>query len=591
MHGHCVHRVGLLTLAMVAALASACAGDADSSGAEPRDGGEAAAPSNDAGPTSDDGGVGGDVLAPGKPTIASWLGTNVAADLPYADIGHLLAPFDTPLASKDANGYPLAGAAGTSSTDIGFVLPSGDYEIAFKGDGTVTASGIASLAGGWTRVGDEQRGTLTITGTPGEFGRFLSLHVENAAAPAAPVHDLRILYPGVDYATTDVFLPEFLRLLAPFRALRFMDWENTNGSTLAKWADRPAATTFGVSPFGQPWERIVELVNLTGKDCWITVPEHADDDFITQLARFLRQTLDFTRIDAARATQGFTTPFRLVLEGSNETWNNGFTAYRTYLDAANADPARYSGDYTGGYGPSWQASSTDLMKVGRYEADRLVTIGAAFHAEFDPIGKGSAIAPVLSGWTLGAAYSDVALRFIADHYGDPKTYVSFVALAPYFDAGEDADGGATSTLDSLFTHLDTNIDALGAAFRDFAKLGKQYGIAIAAYEGGQSLTGTVNQPIKHLAQHDQRMQTAYNRLFALWKKELGDSLFMHFSLAGTPGVPEFVFQYGYWGSIAGVREDPVTCGSALPTLSGAESIASVVHHCPKYRALLDQVAP
>ena len=64
---------------------------------------------------------------------------------------------------------------------------------------------------------------------------------------------------------------------------------------------------------------------------------------------------------------------------------------------------------------------------------------------------------------------------------------------------------------------------------------------------------------------------------------------MHFNLAGDPGLPESIYQYGYWGSIIGVMEDPATCEPNLPTLTGTETIASVVHHCPKYRALAEAV--
>jgi hypothetical protein len=130
---------------------------------------------------------------------------------------------------------------------------------------------------------------------------------------------------------------------------------------------------------------------------------------------------------------------------------------------------------------------------------------------------------------------------------------------------------------------------MDATFKDFAKLAAEYKIKMAAYEGGQSLTGTTNQSFKHLAQHDARMYATYKSYLALWKQNFGTSLFMHFSLAGTPGIPENIFQYGYWGSIGGVLEDPATCEPNLPQLLGTETIASVVHHCPKYRALAEQV--
>ena len=367
--------------------------------------------------------------------------------------------------------------------------------------------------------------------------------------------------------------------------MRFMDWEATNNSKLANWADRPAAAHFGQSAYGEPYEHIAELVNETGKDAWINVPELATDDFITQFAQFMAQNLDFARIQAARDKAGFTTPFQLIVENSNETWNSGFTAYATFLAAANADAARYPGTYDGTFGPSWMGQSSDLMKVGKYEADRLVKIGNAFRTAFAAAGKPSVVAPVLSGWALGAAYSDDGLRFIQVNYGDPSKYVSYVAQAPYFNA----DDSATGSLDTLFSALQSNIAGMDAMFKDFAKLGAQYGIQIAAYEGGQGLSGTTNQPIKHLAQHDERMYEAYLAYVALWKKDFGKSLFMHFSLAGKPGTPENIYQYGYWGSIIGVLEDPATCEPNLPTLTGSEAIASVVHHCPKYRALAEQV--
>jgi hypothetical protein len=527
------------------------------------------------------GGTGG---GPVTPTVSSWLGTNVAADLPRVDVAYQLNPFDTPAAMKDANGYPVAGAGGKSGTDIGFVLPSGTYDIAFKGGGTLQVGGIGKLVGSWTTVSGEQRSTVQITGTPGAFGNFLNLTI--VPTPGQTVTALRILYPGFDYATTQVFLPQFLGLLAPFRALRFMDWEKTNGSTLASFANRPAASSFGASPNGEPWEHIVELVNETGKDFWLTVPEHATDAFVHSLAQLLAQGLDHTRIAAARAKQGFSTPFQIIVENSNETWNMGFTAYATFLAAAKANPTRYTGAYTGTYGPSWMSGNTDLMRVGQYEADRLAQIAAIFRQELMASGFSSAVAPVLSGWALGAVYSDVGLRFLKDNVGDPKTIVTYVALAPYFAPPDDSTTGALAT---LFQAANANITSYHANFQDFAKLASDWGIEVAAYEGGQSLTGTTNQPIKHLAQHDARMYLAYLQYFAQWKQDLGGSLFMHFSLAGDPGLPENIYQYGYWGSIIGALEDPKACSPNLPMLMGTEAIPSVVHHCPKYRALMEQV--
>jgi hypothetical protein len=537
--------------------------------------------SSGSGSTSSSGGAGTGGTAP--QTVSSWMGTNINADLPRVDVTYQLAPFDTPAAMKDANGYPVAGVAGTSSTDIGFVLPTGTYNVSFKGGGTLTVSGIGKLMGSWTTANGEQRNQIAITGTPGSFGNFLTLTI--AATPGQTVTDLHVYMPGVDYDTTDTFTPQFLALLAPFRAMRFMEWLNINNSTLANWSDRPTSSTYGQSTYGQPYEHIAELVNETGKDCWINVPELATDDFITQYATFFAQSLDFTRIDAARAKMGLTTPFQLIVENSNETWNQGFSAYKTFLAAANMDTSRYTGTYTGSYGPSWMTGNSDLVKVGQYEADRLVKIATAFRTAFTAVGKASVVQPVLSGWALGAGYSDVGLTFIQANYGAPKDNVSYIALAPYFSPPDDTTTGA---LDTLFTACTTAISGMDSTFQDFAKLAAADGIQVAAYEGGQGISGATNQPIKHLAQHDERMYETYLTYFTLWKKDFGESLFMHFDLAGDPGLPENIYQYGFWGSIIGVMEDTSTCEPNLPTLTGTESIASVVHHCPKYRALAEQ---
>ena len=518
----------------------------------------------------------------GGQTVSNWLGTNVAADLSFVDVSRQLSPFDTPAAQLDANGYPVAGASGQSSTDIGFVLPSGTYTLTWSGTGTVSVSGIGQLGSIQTSNGVSQA-PVTITGTPGAFGNFLNISINNGSGQT--VTDVHLLYPGFSPGTSQVFLPQFLNLLTPFRALRFMDWLQTNGSTISSWSDHPESSSYGQSPNGNPYDLMVELVNETGKDMWVTIPEHADDAFVTQFADYLRDHLDYARIDAARAAQGNTAPFQLLFEEANETWNQGFAAYATFLSLANASTSRYTGTYNNAFAPSWMGGNSDLMKVGQVEGDRLAHHAAIFRQELDTVGKSSIVAPVLSGWAIGAAYTDVALQFIQANYGDPKTIVSYVATAPYFAP----DDSQTGDMASLFSGCAGNIQSYDSVFNDFSTLVSQYQIKMAAYEGGQSLTGTTNQQLKHLAQHDERMYETYLTYLSFWKSHFGDALFMHFSLAGTPGIPENIFQYGYWGSIGGVLVDTNTCGDNLPTLTGSESISSVTQYCPKYRALREQV--
>jgi hypothetical protein len=532
--------------------------------------------------TSDAGGS--DASGPTTPTVSTWVGTNVDADLPYADIAYMLSAFNTAAAQLDANGYPVAGASGQSQTDLGFELPTGTYDISYVGAGKLAVSGIGALVGSWQTVNGEQRAQIKITGTPGSFGNFLTLDVTNAASQT--VTNIHIYLPGIDYDATSPFNPAFLSALTPFRAMRLMGWMQTNNSKLANWADRPASAHFGASPYGVPYELIAELANETGKDTWINIPEAATSSFITSFAAFMAQNLDFTRIAAARQAAGFTTPYQLILENSNETWNTGFSANATFLAAANANPTRYPGTYAGSYGPSWMTSDTNLMKVGQYEADRLVTIAQAFQQALQAGGHADAVAPVLSGWALGAGYSDDGLTFIQKNYGTPSQYVKYVALAPYFATADDTTTGSLST---IFPAMVTNIMSMSSAMQGFAMLSKQYGVDIAAYEGGQSLSGTTNETVKHLAQFDVRMQQTYQTYLSFWQQSFGNALFMHFNLAGTPGLPENIYQYGFWGSLPGVDEDLTTCGQNLPTLAGTEMVSPLLGYCPKYAALASHV--
>ena len=84
---------------------------------------------------------------------------------------------------------------------------------------------------------------------------------------------------------------------------------------------------------------------------------------------------------------------------------------------------------------------------------------------------------------------------------------------------------------------------------------------MAAYEGGQSLTGTTNQPIKHLAQYDERMYQTYATYLSFWKQHFGPSLFMHFDLAGDAGPAREHLPVRLLGLDSSAScEDTATCG-------------------------------
>ena len=89
------------------------------------------------------------------PTVSSWLGTNTDGDLPRVDITYQLAPFDVPAEdggprSSTRTATRSRARPATSSTDIGYLLPTGTYNVSYVGTGTLAVSGIGTLGGAWT---------------------------------------------------------------------------------------------------------------------------------------------------------------------------------------------------------------------------------------------------------------------------------------------------------------------------------------------------------------------------------------------------------------------------------------------------------
>lgn len=117
--------------------------------------------------------------------------------------------------------------------------------------------------------------------------------------------------PDVDFqATKDPWRPELLAELAPYRVLRFMDWNDTNAAQTiqSRFATRKAGTAAQKQPVAYEWQ--IDLCNRADKDCWINLHHLSTADDWRQVAQLFRATLKPT--------------LRLYVEWSNETWNRIF---------------------------------------------------------------------------------------------------------------------------------------------------------------------------------------------------------------------------------------------------------------------------
>src|SRR5262249_14319618 len=137
----------------------------------------------------------------------------------------------------------------------------------------------------------------------------LSLKVRKTD-PADPVRNIRLLPPGPESAESP-FRPAFLGRCAPFKVLRFMDWQRTNNSPLVEWKDRctPEYFSHGTDK-GVAAEYMLALPNALDPPPWFSTPHKAPDDFVRHFARLAKARLKPS--------------LRVYVEYSNEVWNGIF---------------------------------------------------------------------------------------------------------------------------------------------------------------------------------------------------------------------------------------------------------------------------
>ena len=244
---------------------------------------------------------------------------------------------------------------------------------------------------------------------------------------------------GVDFATTtDPWVPQLLTDLAPYRVLRFMDWNLTNQSNnpQAVWSTRKQKTAAQTEPVAFEWQ--IDLCNRTKKDYWLNMPHEASPSYWTQLAQLVKAQLDPS--------------LRVYVEWSNEVWNGGFpqNAY-----------AKTQGQTLALPGSDPAASFYAYQAVRTYEA---------FEAVF---GKGSPrLVKVLSGQAgySGPCTNDV--KALADATINPNhTMPDVYAIAPYISGTTVSEVSASIPGIASWIHANATCAAMAS-------------LPIVSYEGG-----------------------------------------------------------------------------------------------------------
>jgi hypothetical protein len=427
---------------------------------------------------------------------------------------------------------------------------NGTYRLYFNGRATVSAGGsipvtnmaydsAKNLSTATIVINDSNNTDLWLT--------FTNTRQTAAGATNTGVTNIKLMRPeskgsAQSYDTTQVFTTYFLDALAPFTAIRFMDWTAANACGDSLWSDRTLWThcsqnppnlpnrSYGWQGRGGSWESVIMLCNQTGKDAWINIPAKATDDYITQLAKLFK--------DGNAYTPGLKPQLHLYIEYSNEIWNTAGaftqTAWCQSQAVAYGAPLNYDG-------------MTDAFTLCfRYKAMRTVRISEIFRTMFGDGQMMTRIRPVIE-WQQN--YNDLTSRtldFIDKWYNkrDSRSTVSAAHPVNYYVysgggsaywRGQPVSG--TPTIDNVWTMGDLDASVWEANEISDANWAACFGLRQSAYEGGGIEAQIGSASLTTQINGDPRMKDNYLAHQKAWN-HIGGDLLMYFNLSSgaTPGL-------------------------------------------------------
>lgn len=233
----------------------------------------------------------------------------------------------------DAQGWPnrlpaaLTGISTLVLTDQPpeAVSLAGRYRIAWRGTGELRVEGRATLVS--TRPGE-----ILFDYTPGPGSVLLTILATDPEDAGDHVRDVTVVKETnrALHAAGAAFNPDWLARVEDVGAVRFMDWMQTNGSTIAGWDERPLTADYSYAWRGAPAETMIDLANTLDADPWFTMPHRGEDAYFRGFAELVRDRLEPGR--------------KAYVEYSNEVWNWSFPQANWARDAA---VARWGADAPG----------------------------------------------------------------------------------------------------------------------------------------------------------------------------------------------------------------------------------------------------
>jgi Ca2+-binding RTX toxin-like protein len=339
-------------------------------------------------------------------------------------------------------------------------------------------------------------------------------------------------------AMGESFDPKWFQAIDDFRILRTHDWQGTNFSEVIGPTenDFTADQAFWVKEGrGMPYEKIVEVANDTRSDLWINIPHMATDEYIREVAAYVKANLD--------------PDLRVYVEYTNEYWTTIFDQH-PYLTQKGAE--MFPGEEFA-RGQAYAARFSQMTAIFKdvFDADgeRLFPTLTLNHAMF---GTGEAEAVLNSpAWVAqgGTSPLDAGVKHLAtDGYyywitPDPATEALIASWRPQ------PDGGFGAARDYLVDRIKTDLVPLWELGR---KLADEKGLEFGIYEGGALLinaTGFVGgDPIitdfNKRFQLSKEMKQVYEVALQEWQK-IGNGTFAWYSDTGRAGD---LGDYGLWNA-------------------------------------------
>ena len=425
---------------------------------------------------------------------------------------------------------------------------------------------------------------------------------------------------------TIIFNPDYLLFLRNFKLVRMMNLmeaslkdlcgneETTCPDNVGTWSHQATiddsvwggddGRTAPEDHKGVPIEVMVALANTLKKDIWINIPHIATDDYISNYAQQIFNTLDPS--------------IKVYLEYSNEVWNSGFAGYQhttqegLKIDGFDDVPTAYTSLFdnrTTNFKSRCDAMPTstpeEIQKKNsarcehyfarlRFFSKRSVEIFNIWEGIFGV--DSPRLHKVLGSFVGDKLLTELMLDNIQNTYGPNK--VNSVAVAPYFfgcTVATQCPNAAhqlinTQTVDDVFATIDQpreidvkSLDGTIKATEEQLTRTRLFNVDLITYEGGQHLvTGVFGSAISeaekprlrklfHAVNRDPRMKDRYIIFLNAWK-ELADDGATLFTLYT---MPQSFYRFGNFG----IKEHLNMPRSESPKFDGAMTFQETQGEC------------